>query len=106
MSGLLVWSLGLIWKLLMTLLLFRRGPGHDGDVTVGQGGVEKTTKITDGIILPEDLGRRLDQLAKSIRVPASCEHLYDTYCCSARRARARRWSRGACPRSRVWTGPL
>ena len=67
MSGLLVWSLGLIWKLLMTLLLFRRGPGHDGDVTVGQGGVEKTTKITDGIILPEDLGRRLDQLAKSIR---------------------------------------
>ena len=51
----------------MTLLLFRRGPGHDGDVTVGQGGVEKTTKITDGIILPEDLGKRLDQLAKSIR---------------------------------------
>ena len=67
MSGLIVWSLGLIWKLLMTLLLFRRGPGHDGDVTGGQGGVVKTTKITDGIILPEDLGRRLDQLAKSIR---------------------------------------
>ncbi len=67
MSGLLVWSLGLVWKLLMTVLLFRRGPGHDSDVTVGQGGVEKTTKITDGIILPEDLGRRLDQLAKSIR---------------------------------------
>lgn len=67
MSGLFVWSLGLLWKLVTTLLLFRKGSSHDGDVAVGQGGAGKTTKITDGIILPEDLGKRLDQLAKSIR---------------------------------------
>ena len=67
MSGLFVWSLGLLWKLVTKLLLFRKGSSHDGDVAVGQGGAGKTTKITDGIILPEDLGKRLDQLAKSIR---------------------------------------
>lgn len=68
MSGVLVWSLGLIWKALMLVLMLRRGPGHDGGVDVGQGGAAgKTTKITDGIILPEALGARLDQLAASIR---------------------------------------
>ena len=94
MSGLLVWSLGLVWKLLMTLLLFRRGPGHDGDVTVGQGGVENDENhrrdYTTG-----GPGKRLDQLAKSIRgarkLRAPLRHLL----LFVRQEPGRRWSRAA-----------
>ncbi|KAH8060937.1 hypothetical protein JL722_4227 [Aureococcus anophagefferens] len=63
MSGVVVWTLGLVAKLFTTLLFLRRGPAHDDGAQVDV----KTTKITDGIVLPDALGARLDQLAASVR---------------------------------------
>lgn len=63
MSGVVVWTLGLVARLFTTLLFLRRGPAHDDGAQVDV----KTTKITDGIVLPDALGARLDQLAASVR---------------------------------------
>ena len=62
MAGVAAWLLGLIWAALAGLLQIKAGPAHDEDAASAT-----ATKITDGIILPEGLGERLDQLASSIR---------------------------------------